>query len=268
MEERKLEKSGIDWNQHSFGKGKYRRKTWGFGKYDKREKEWEKEVYIRELSIVEGGLGCAVWDAAVIMSRWIWENRDLFKNNTVIELGSGCGLPGIVASFFADETVLTDYLPQVLENLQYNVSLNCGEEEESNEQDEDGKSEDAKLKVKAARVIHLNWDEIDNDPTNGEKVEPVDILIGSELTYSDLSVDSLIKVITKFMKRDGIFYEVLSDDRDGVSLFIEKIKKVGIDVGIHPVPPHMLGNYNTKQRSETYKLYSFRFPETRFPDMK
>lgn len=38
--------------------------------------------------------------------------------------------------------------------------------------------------------------------------------MGSELTYSPKSVYTLIKVINKFLKPDGVFYEVLSDDRD------------------------------------------------------
>ncbi len=31
---------GIEWEKHAFGKGKYRRKTWGFGVYNKKEKAW------------------------------------------------------------------------------------------------------------------------------------------------------------------------------------------------------------------------------------
>eukprot|EP01117_Protostelium_nocturnum_P009659 TRINITY_DN3453_c2_g1_i5.p1 TRINITY_DN3453_c2_g1~~TRINITY_DN3453_c2_g1_i5.p1 ORF type:complete len:200 (+),score=75.62 TRINITY_DN3453_c2_g1_i5:216-815(+) len=199
------------------------------------------------------------------MSRWIFENKNMFEGNTVIELGSGCGLPGILAASFAKETVMTDYLEPVLENLKYNLKINCFNEEEDEEDDEEAVK---KSKLNPARVLYLNWDEIDEDPTRGETLEAADIIMGSELTYSDLSVDSLIKVILKYMKPDGIFYEVLSDDRDGVELFIQKIEKVGLTVGIHPVPPHMLGNYKTKQRDETYKLYSFRFPGTRFQDMK
>lgn len=42
----------------------------------------------------------------------------------------------------------------------------------------------------------------------------VDIIIGSELTYSTLSVKNLTKVICKYLKPNGVFYEVLSNDRD------------------------------------------------------
>jgi hypothetical protein len=36
----------------------------------------------------------------------------------------------------------------------------------------------------------------------------------NSLTYSTLSVHNLTKVICKYLKPDGVFYEVLSDDRD------------------------------------------------------
>jgi len=94
--------------------------------------------------------------------------------------------------------------------------------------------------------------------------------LGSELTYSPLSVDTLIKVFSKFMKEDGVVYEVLSDDRDGVGMFLEQIQSVGFVVSIHDVPEKFLGNFNTKQRPETYKFYTFRRSNSRceLPDMK
>lgn len=85
----------------------------GFGNYDKKTKKHDFIVHIRELSIVNGGIGCATWDAAIILSRCIFENGRFFSGKTVVELGAGVGLPGIVCSWFAKSVWLTDYLPQV-----------------------------------------------------------------------------------------------------------------------------------------------------------
>lgn len=41
-----------------------------------------------------------------------------------------------------------------------------------------------------------------------------DVVMGSELTYSPKSVEALVKVIKRYMKPDGVFYELLSTDRD------------------------------------------------------
>jgi hypothetical protein len=90
----------IDWRQYAFGSGHTRRKTIGFGTHHKKEKCYDFELYIRELSIIDAGLGCAVWDGAIILSRydlridlvallwlivvfdrsWVWENRNRLSN--------------------------------------------------------------------------------------------------------------------------------------------------------------------------------------------
>ncbi len=47
----KVGETGIDWKEVAFGKGKYKRKTFGFGTYNKKEKEWsEGEMYRTSIS--------------------------------------------------------------------------------------------------------------------------------------------------------------------------------------------------------------------------
>ncbi len=72
---------------------KNKRKTIGLGVYYKKDKRWDLEIYIRELSIAEAGLGCALWDASIILSRCIYTNPQIFQGQKVLEVGSGCGLP-------------------------------------------------------------------------------------------------------------------------------------------------------------------------------
>jgi predicted nicotinamide N-methyase len=36
-----------------------------------------------------------IWPASVLMARWALSQRDLFKDKTIIELGAGCGVPGL-----------------------------------------------------------------------------------------------------------------------------------------------------------------------------
>jgi methylase of polypeptide subunit release factors len=93
-------------------------------------------------------------------------------------------------------------------------------------------------------------------------IEPVDVIIGSELTYNLLSCASLAHVVDKYLKPDGVFYEVLSNDRDGVAVFREEIEKRGFVTVRHDAPPHLVGNFGTrkwsKQDEETYSLYTWR----------
>jgi len=54
----------------------------------------------------------------------------------------------------------------------------------------------------------------------------------------------------------------------GVSLFVEKIKLAGFEANIHDVAEKYLGNFNTGQRSESYKFYTFKRKGSLFPDMQ
>jgi len=362
----------------------------------------ELEIYIRELSILDAGIGCALWDAAIILSRWIYERGEqVFKNANVLELGAGVGLPGILCSYFAKSTILSDYLPQILENLEYNLKLNSNvfsandsddnqqvkpidtarvaffdwnavlkgelkpgmkpsaemisnakssvassdqkdqssdsdsgmlssEEEYEEEDDEQGffgafkmssddddaigslvsssskpsSSSSSKLSSSSSstiskpscsksssskpsssklfsskpsssksstsqKMLSVESRQIKNQTSSCSKnswiaekylfpIEKVDILIGSELTYSLANVENVIAVIELYMKEDGVFYEILSNDRDGVSVFVSKVEEAGYIVEIYDVPDKYLGNYGTNQRYETYRFYTVR----------
>ena len=102
-------------------------------------------------------------------------------------------------------------------------------------------------------------------------VEQVDVILGAELTYNLLSINALINVVDSFLKEGGVFYEVLSNDRDGVAEFIRLIKDKGYLVDVVPVPAEMMGNYGTRDwtfhNTETYSFYTFRKPTSTFPVM-
>ncbi|KAM7254186.1 hypothetical protein ACFE04_031868 [Oxalis oulophora] len=67
--------------------------------------------------------GSWVWDSALILSQWIHTHLD-FTNKSVLELGSGTGLPGLTAAQLgARRVVLTDIgalVPGMLKNVEAN----------------------------------------------------------------------------------------------------------------------------------------------------
>lgn len=42
--------------------------------------------------------GLFMWPSAHLLSRFVWEQRELFRDRLVIELGAGTGLPGLLAA--------------------------------------------------------------------------------------------------------------------------------------------------------------------------
>eukprot|EP01120_Amphizonella_sp_Union-15-10_P010387 TRINITY_DN4141_c0_g1_i1.p1 TRINITY_DN4141_c0_g1~~TRINITY_DN4141_c0_g1_i1.p1 ORF type:complete len:252 (-),score=37.52 TRINITY_DN4141_c0_g1_i1:12-710(-) len=66
--------------------------------------------------------GQVVWPAAHIMCRFIIQNQETLRGAKVLELGSGTGLCGILASRFSGSVTLTDHDPVVLKLLETNVT--------------------------------------------------------------------------------------------------------------------------------------------------
>jgi len=237
--------SEFSWLDLALNFQKYKRKTIGFGSYDKKERSWEDEIHVRELSFTEGGVGCAVWDASVILCHWIYsEGSKVLQNQRVLELGSGTGAPGIIGARFAREIYLTDYNSEILENLEYNLWLNC--------QDLEAKGwHNLKHKLTcSAKIEHLDW----NFPEKSRITGNFDVIIGSELTYCDFHVVPLLNTIEFFLKPNGVFYEVLGESRAGIDLFVQESQSRGFLVEKFPISTEARKYCKTNQRLENYVL--------------
>ena len=66
-------------------------------------------------------------------------------------------------------------------------------------------------------------------------------------------------------------YEVLSEDRDGVSAFVAAIAARGFTVESIAAPPELCAAFNTRvwsqQHAERYRLFAFRRPACRHPSI-
>jgi predicted nicotinamide N-methyase len=69
-------------------------------------------------------LGLDIWPAAIELCNYLSDNPTLVAGKTVLELGAGVGLPGLLAAKLgASKVVLTDYEPQVVAHTAHNTSL-------------------------------------------------------------------------------------------------------------------------------------------------
>ncbi|XP_076101493.1 protein N-lysine methyltransferase METTL21D-like isoform X1 [Mytilus galloprovincialis] len=89
------------------------------------EKNNEEVIKIHQLEI--GDVGCVVWDAALVLSKY-FETEDflkgqLLKEKNIVELGAGTGVVGIIASTFGANVTITD-LPEFIPLINMNIAAN------------------------------------------------------------------------------------------------------------------------------------------------
>lgn len=137
----------------------------------------------------DGGEGLHLWESAVYLSRWCLKNPHLFKGKSVIELGSGCGLLGIILLKYLEcsNLVLSDYLNVILENLEKNIALN---------QNISNNNSENKIQ-KNYKIINLDW-------TNFKHDEKYDVIIGTELIYKGGPLKELAFLISCILSEKGI----------------------------------------------------------------
>ncbi|OWF52037.1 protein N-lysine methyltransferase METTL21A-like [Mizuhopecten yessoensis] len=54
------------------------------------------------------GIAAVVWDAAIVLCEYLEKNKELVSGKTIIELGAGSGIVGIVAALLGGKVTITD----------------------------------------------------------------------------------------------------------------------------------------------------------------
>jgi len=67
-----------------------------------------------------------LWPAAIVLSRHLIRNKLVRPDTSVLEIGCGLGLAGVVAGMLGGEVTLSDYLPEALEFARLNWAHNLG----------------------------------------------------------------------------------------------------------------------------------------------
>jgi len=146
-----------------------------------------RQVNIRQTSFGCGRLGATVWPSGIALAALLsGDYRSLVEGKRVLELGSGCGLPSLVAKDVAgaSDVVATDYWEEddgkfdadrlVPKNLfGANLAHNLGSQ---------------------TAVMHLDWHDQFSVMNVYEKFQP-DIIIGSDLVYYPQDTPPLIQTL-------------------------------------------------------------------------
>ncbi|EOY32857.1 Methyltransferase family protein isoform 6 [Theobroma cacao] len=75
--------------------------------------------------------GQLVWPGAMLLNDYLSKNAEMLQGCSMIELGSGVGITGMLCSRFCHQILLTDHNDEVLKILRRNIELNTSSENPS-----------------------------------------------------------------------------------------------------------------------------------------
>jgi len=164
--------------------------------------------------------GLAIWCSSIVCARWVSSLavRGKFHGKTVLELGAGCGLPGLAVGLYGGPMVksvcLTDLNENTVNNLRHNVAINdpvcrksCVRERYQ------------RLWNEQITVLCMNWEDESTWPS-----QRVDFIIGSDLVYQQHIGTLVEKVVNGLLKENGTFLYVCPEEgRAGLKNFLNNM---------------------------------------------
>eukprot|EP00743_Colponemidia_sp_Colp-15_P008409 GILK01009136.1.p1 GENE.GILK01009136.1~~GILK01009136.1.p1 ORF type:complete len:246 (-),score=33.71 GILK01009136.1:187-888(-) len=123
--------------------------------------------------------GQVVWPAAFILSSFIVQHPDIFQSKSVLEVGAGVGLCGLLASRYALHTVLTDHNDTVLKVLTRNAQEHTTAPE-------------------SIQCVKLDWG-VNIDEFKQTCPKPFQVIIGADVVHWPDSVKPLFETVKALM---------------------------------------------------------------------
>ena len=169
------------------------------------------EFIIHEPSLVNDSLGLKTWSTSYLVAQKLATILpEEVYGCRAIELGSGTGLLGLAAQcLFSLKMTLTDYLPEVIDNLQKNVSANhC-------------KSE----------VATLDWSDLSSSPIV-QHDQTFDLILMCDFMYSSDQPSLVINALTTISHVNSLILAAWPErhgNEDIVTSYHELVSKLPIE---------------------------------------
>jgi predicted nicotinamide N-methyase len=154
-------------------------------------------------------VGMRTWGAGMLWCEIFYNSGDVFKGMSVLELGSGVGMSGLVAARSPAppaSVVMTDFTDKVLENLQRNIDLDLETGGERN-------TFVGSCKLDWNDVVKGTWVDSMSVSSSGSGSEiekqrcvaattSFDLLLAADCTYSEDIATALLRTIEVFLTRN------------------------------------------------------------------
>lgn len=128
--------------------------------------------------------GQLVWPGAMLMNDYISKNTDKLHGCSIIELGSGVGVTGILCSKFCREVLLTDHNDEVLKILKKNVDLHATSES-----------------ISKCSAKKLEWGSEDHiSQISKQHAGGFDLVLGADICFQQYSIPPLFDTVTKLFR--------------------------------------------------------------------
>lgn len=158
--------------------------------------------------------GMYTWPCAPVMAQYLWYHRDSILGKTILELGSGTSLPGIVAAKCGANVHLSDSaaLPKCLE-----TSINSCKANDLSD----------------IQVHGITWGKLDNSLL-GLGLNNLDMIIASDCFYNTKDFEDVIVTVSFLMKKykttEFVFtYQERSSSRS-IEYLLDKWKLTGEEI--------------------------------------
>lgn len=130
--------------------------------------------------------GQLVWPGARLMNDYLSKNGELLQGRSVIELGSGVGITGILCSRFCQEVVFTDHNDEVLKILKKNIDLHTSPTNPSS--------------CAGLEAMKLEWGNSDHLNIILQKHEGgFDLILGADICFQQSSIAPLFDTVQQLL---------------------------------------------------------------------
>ncbi|KAK6478864.1 protein-lysine methyltransferase METTL21D-like [Huso huso] len=207
------------------------------GEYFTREVERRAGSPLRIKQCSKGDVGCVVWDAAIVLSKYleteqfVEHSTGVYKwvNNRVLELGSGTGVVGLMAATLGACVTVTD-----LEDLQSLMEVNIKENQH--------------LVTGSIQAKVLKWGE-----DGSEFLPSPDYILMADCIYYEQSLDPLVKTLRELASAETCIiccYEqrTMGNNPQVEQLFFELLRR---DFAVAEIP---LEKQDEEYRSEDIRI--------------